>query len=135
MIGDQHHDPVHEVHQEQGARDRAREAAGPRQDEEHNNDQGANNPLAVQDEERGEEQDDTATQDEERDDDQDANDPRRDIQGRLRRASNVIISDTYANRPQRARPDIDRYQAGAKKATKRLQRGRGRGRGSRGGSV
>ena len=89
-------------------------------------DQGANDPLADQDEERGEEQDDTATQDEERDDDQDANDPRRDIQGRLRRATNVIISDTYANRPQRARPDIDRYQAGAKKATKRLQRGRGR---------
>ena len=39
---------------------------------------------------------------------------------------NVIIGDTYANRPQRARPAIDRYQAGAKKAIKRLGRGRGR---------
>ena len=137
MIGDQHHGPEHKVHREQGARDQAREAAGPRQDEERNDDQGANDPLADQDNERGEDQDDTATQDEERDNDQDANDPRQDIQERLRRASVVIIGDTYANRPQRARPDIDRYQAGARKATKRLQRGQGRGqgRGSRGGGV
>ena len=104
------------------------------EDEESNEDQGANDPLADandplgdQGEEQDEEQDDTATQDEERDGDQDANDPRRDIQARLRRATDVIIGDTYANRPQRARPDIDRYQAGAKKATKRLNEGGGGG--------
>ena len=91
-------------------------------------DQGANDPPADQDEERNEERDDGATQDRERDDDQDANDPRRDIQERLRRASNVIIGNTYANRPQRDKPEIDRFQAGAKKATKRLQQGRGRDR-------
>ena len=145
MIGDRQHDPEHEVYLEQGARDRAREAAGPRQDDERNNDQGANDPLTNQDDERGDEQDanttpdeeqgdderdDTATQDDERDDDQDAIDPRRDIQARLRRASNVIIVDTYANRPQRARPAMDRYQAGAKKAIKRLGRGRGPGEGA-----
>ena len=133
MIGDRQHDPEHEVYLEQGARDRAREAAGPRQDDERDDDQGANDPLADQDDERGDEQDATATQDDERDDDQDAIDPRQDIQARLRRASNVIFGDTYANRPQRARPAIDRYQAGARKATKRL--GQGRGRGRRGGGV
>ena len=115
---------------------------------ERHDDQGTNDPLDKQDDERGDEQDatttqdeerggderdDNATQDEEHDDDQDASDPRRDIQARLRRASNVIIGDTYANRPQRARPAIDRYQAGARKAVKRL--GQGRGRGSRGGGV
>ena len=73
-----------------------------------------------------------ARQDDERDDDQDAIDPRRDIQGRLRRASNVIIADTYANRPQRTRSTIDKYQAGTKTVTKRPGRGRGRGRGGGG---
>ena len=94
----QRHYLEHEVNQEQGARDRAREAAGARQDDEsgdeRDDDQGANNPLTKQDDERGDEQDDTTTQDDERDDDQDAIDPRRDIQARLRRASNVIIGDT-----------------------------------------
>ena len=99
---------------------------------ERDDDQGANNPPAKQDDERDDERDDTTTQGDERDDDQDAIDPRRDIQARLRRASNVIIGDTYANRPQRARPAIDRYQAGAKKAIKRLGRGWGRGRGGGG---
>ena len=137
MIGDSQHDPELKVYLEQGARDRAREAAGPRQDEEsgdeRDDDQSANDPLTKQDNERGDEQDDTTTQDDERDDDQDAIDPRRDIQARLRRASNVIIGDTYVNRPQQARPAIDRYQAGARKASKRL--GRGRGLGRRGGGV
>ena len=156
MIGDRQHDPEQEVYLEQGARDRAREAAGPVRDDEsgdeRDDDQGANDPLTKQDDERGDEQDatttqdeergdderdDNATQDDERDDDQDAIDPRRDIQARLRRASNVIIGDTYANRPQRARPAIDRYQAGTRKAIKRLGRGQGRGRGhgSRGGGM
>ena len=143
------HHSVHEVYLEQGT---GQGTAGSRQGEEsgdeRDDDQGANNPLAKQDDERDDEQDatatqdeergdderdDTTTQDDERDDDQDAIDPRRDIQARLRRASNVIIGDTYANRPQRARPAIDRYQAGAKNAIKRL--GRGQGRGRRGGGV
>ena len=76
MIGDRQHDPEHEVYLEQGARDRAREAAGPRQDDERDDDQGANDPLADQDDERGDEQDATAAQDDERDDDQDASNPR-----------------------------------------------------------
>ena len=100
------HHPEHEAAQEH-------EEAGPRQDEE----QGANDPPAGQ---RGQ-----------RNEDQDIHNPRHDIQERLKRTHNVIIGGTYANRPQRAREAIDRYQAGAKKETKRLQRGRGRG--SRGG--
>ena len=109
---DRSHHPEHEAHQEH-------EAAGPRQDEE----QGANDPPADQDGQRNK--------------DQDTHDPRQDNQERLRRAHNVIIGNTYANRPQRASPAIDRYQAGARKVIKRLGwgRGRGRGRGRRGGGV
>jgi hypothetical protein len=65
-------------------------------------------------------------QDEERDVDQGALNPRRDIQARLRRVPHVIIADTYANRPDRTRRTVTKYQAGGtKKAAKRLGRGRG----------
>ena len=93
------------------------EDAGPRQDEE----QSANDPPAEQGGQRNE--------------DQDIHNPRCDIQERLRRTHNVIIGGTYTNQPQRAREAIDRYQAGPKKATKRLQRGRGRGSRGRGGKM
>ena len=120
------HHSVHKVYYGQGpgqgtlqARDRARDAG-----EDYGQGTGQGTPQA-----RDQARDATgAGQDDERDDDQDAIDPRRDIQARLRRASNVIIADTYANRPQRARSAIDKYQAGTKKVTKRLGRGRGRGR-------
>ena len=39
----------------------------------------------------------------ERDDDEDATDARPDIQARLRRAPEVIVADTWANRPQRTK--------------------------------
>ena len=69
-------------------------------------------------------------QDEERAVDQDALDPRQDIQARLRRAPHVIITDTYANRPDCTRKTVTKYQAGdTKKAAKRLRRGRGPGQG------
>ena len=100
------HHPEHKAAQEH-------KEGGPRQDEV----QGANDPPAEQHGQCNE--------------DQDVHNPRHDIQERLRRTHNIIIGGTYANRPQRARGAIDRYQAGTKKATKRLQRGRGRG--SRGG--
>ena len=100
-------------------------------DDERDDDQDANDPLARQDDERDDDQDATTTQDGERDDDQDAIDPRRDIQARLRRAPHVIIADTYANRPHRTRTTVNKYQAGTKKVAKRLGRGRGPGRGSR----
>ena len=119
---------MHEVYLKQGtgqgtprARDRARETAG------------AVDPLG---DEQDDDQDATDRQDEERDEDQDALDPRQDIQARLRRAPNVIIADTHANRPDRTRRTVTKYQAGAtKKAAKRLGRGRGRGRGGGGGEM
>ena len=62
----------------------------------------------------------------ERYNDEDATDPRHDIQARLRRSPNVIVADTWANRPQRTRSAIDKYQAETKTATKKPGRGRGR---------
>ena len=50
------------------------------------------------DDERDDEEEATNDgRDDERDDDQDANDPRHDIQARLRRSPNVIVADTWAN--------------------------------------
>ena len=109
MLERHRHHSVHEVYY--GTREQVQEA-----DDERDNDNDATG--AKQDGER----------DDERDDDQDAIDPRHNIQERLRRASNVIISDTYANRPQCTRSAIDKYQAGTKTVTKRPGRGRGRGR-------
>ena len=62
----------------------------------------------------------------ERDDDKDATDSRPDIQARLRRAPEVIVADTWANRPQRTRAPTDIYQAGTKTGGKKPGRGRGR---------
>ena len=62
----------------------------------------------------------------ERDDDEDATDPRHDIQARLRRSPDVIVADTWANRPQQTRSAIDKYQARTKKVAKKPGRGRGR---------
>ena len=62
----------------------------------------------------------------ERDDDEDATDSRPDIQARLRRAPEVIVADTWANRPQRTRAPTDIYQAGTKTGVKKPGRGRGR---------
>ena len=62
----------------------------------------------------------------ERDDDEDASDSRADTQARLRRAPGVIVADTWANRPQRTRAPIDKYQAGTKTGAKKPGRGRGR---------
>ena len=129
---------MHEVYYGQGtlrARDQAREAAGARQGDERDDDQDANDPEARQGDERDNDHDAIdpgARQDNDRDNDQDAIDPRRDIQARIRRAPNVIIADTYANRPHRTRSTIDKYQAGTRKVTKKLGRGRGRGRGGGG---
>ena len=98
------------------------------QGEEHDDDHDA----TVRQDEEGEVDQDALDprQDEERDMDQDALDPRRDIQTRLRRAPHVIIADTYANRPDRTRRMVTKYQAGGtKKAAKRLGRGQGRGQG------
>ena len=71
--------------------------------------------------------------DDERDDDQDANNPGHNIQARLRRSPNVIVANTWANRPQRTRAAIDKYQAGTRTATKKpgmgaraMKRGPGR---------
>ena len=62
----------------------------------------------------------------ERYDDEDATDPRHDIQARLRRAPDVIMAGTWANRPQRTRSAIDKYQAGTKTVAKKPGRGQGR---------
>ena len=124
------HHSEHEVYLEQGTRDRGSETAEAvdplgdeqdddqdatdRQDEEGDTDQDALNPR----------------QDEEHSKDQNTLDPRRDIQARLRRVPQVIIADTFANRPDRTRVTVTKYQAGdTKKAVKRLGRGRGPGRG------
>ena len=49
---------------------------------------------------------------------------REDIQARLRRAPDMIVSDTWANRAQRTRQPRDLYQAGTKAVVKRPGRGR-----------
>ena len=64
--------------------------------------------------------------DDEQDDDEDATDSRPDIQARLRRAPEVIVADTWANRPQRTRAPTDIYQGGTKTGVKKPGRGRGR---------
>ena len=85
-----------------------------------------------QDGERDDDEDATdARQDGERDDDKDAtktndDEARPDIQARLRRSPEVIVADTWANRPQRTRAPIDKYQAGTKTGAKKPGRGRGR---------
>ena len=128
---DEEHDVNHDVDQD---------ALEPGQNEGRDMDQDAlNDPK--QDEERDADRDVDQDaleprRDEDRDVDQDAHEPRRDIQAMLRRAPNVIIAETYANRPDRTRRTVTRYQAGAtKKAAKRLgrERGPGRGRGRGGG--
>ena len=129
VIGDRHHSE-HEVYLEQGARDRGSETAGavdPLGDEQDDDHDATNR----QDEEGDVDHDALdPRQDEEHNEDQNALDPRRDIQARLRRAPHVIIADTYANRPDRTRRTVTKYQAGdTKKAAKRLGRGRGPGRG------
>ena len=50
---------------------------------------------------------------------------RPDIQARLRRAPEVIVAETWANRAQRTRVPRDIYQAGTKKGVKKPGRGRG----------
>ena len=60
------------------------------------------------------------------DDEENATDSRPDIQARLRRAPEVIVADTWANRPQRTRAPTDIYQAGTKTRVKKPGRGRGR---------
>jgi hypothetical protein len=104
------------VYLEQGAREG--------QDDDHGAPQ---DPLG---DEQHNDHDATDRRDEEHDVDQDALDPRQDIQARLRRATGVIIADTYANRPDCTRRTVTKYQAGGtKKAAKRLGRGRGPGQG------
>ena len=49
---------------------------------------------------------------------------REDIQARLRRAPDVIVSDTWGNRAQRTRQPRSLYQAGTKVVVKRPGRGR-----------
>ena len=49
---------------------------------------------------------------------------RADIQARLRRAPEVIVAETWANRAQRTRQPRDIFQAGTKKAGKKPGRGR-----------
>ena len=63
--------------------------------------------------------------DDEQDNDEDATNSRPDIQARLRRAAEVIVADTWANRPQRNRAPTDIYQAGTKTWVKKPGRGRG----------
>ena len=58
--------------------------------------------------------------------DEDATDSRHNIQARLRRSPDVIVADTWANRPQRTRAPINKYQAGTKTGAKKPGRGRGR---------
>ena len=72
---------------------------------------------------RGQAEDATNAGDEGRGHDQDEQDPRHDIQVRLRRAPNVIAVDTWANRPQRSRSATVKFQAGTRTTSKR---GRGR---------
>ena len=55
--------------------------------------------------------------------DQDEQDPRHDMQAWLRRSPNVIVADTWANRPQLSRSATVKYQAGTAATSKR---GRGR---------
>ena len=62
----------------------------------------------------------------ERDDDEDATDSRPDIQARLRRALEVIVADTWGNRPQGTRAPTDIYQARTETGVKKPGRGRGR---------
>ena len=49
---------------------------------------------------------------------------REDIQARLRRVPDGIVSDTWANRAQRTRQPRSLYQAGTKVVVKRPGRGR-----------
>ena len=100
-----------------GTREQVQEADGERDDDED-----ATN--AKQDGERDDDGDATnARRDDERDDDQDAIDLQHDIQARLRRSPDVIVADTWANRPQRTRSAINKYQAGTKTVTKKPGRG------------
>ena len=63
-------------------------------------------------------------EDEEQDTDLDNGDPRYDIQARLRLSPNVILADTWANRPQRTRIPTAKYQAGTGTPTKKPGRDR-----------
>ena len=50
---------------------------------------------------------------------QDEQDPRHNIQARLRRALDVIVADTWANQPQRSRSATVKFQAGTRTTSKR----------------
>ena len=49
---------------------------------------------------------------------------REDLQARLRRAVDVIVTDTWANRAQRTRQPRDFFRAGTREREKRPGRGR-----------
>ena len=49
---------------------------------------------------------------------------REDIQAKLRRAPDVTVTDTWANRVQRTRQPRDFFQAGTREREKRPGRGR-----------
>ena len=49
---------------------------------------------------------------------------RADIQARLRRAPEVIVAETWANRAQRTRVPRELFQAGTKKGAKKPGRGK-----------
>ena len=95
-------------------------------DEEQDGERDEDATNGKQDGERDGDGDATNTrQDDGRGDDQDDLDSRHDIQTRLRRSPNVIVADTWANRPQRTRSAIDKYQTGTKTMSKRPGRRRG----------
>ena len=71
----------------------------------------------------GQAEDVTNAGDEDRGHDQDEQDPRHDVQARLRRAPDVIVADTWANRSQCSRSATVKFQAGTRTTSKR---GRGR---------
>ena len=71
----------------------------------------------------GQAEDGTNAGDEGRGHNQDEQDPRHDIQARLRRSLNIIVADTWANQPHHSRSAIVKYQAGTRTTSKR---GRGR---------
>ena len=83
-------------------------------------------PDPPDNDEEGGEAPEAEDEDEEQDADRSDVDPRYDIQARLRLSPNVIVADTWANRPQRTRTTIDKYQAGTRTPTKKPGRGRGR---------
>ena len=79
-----------------------------------------------QDDERDDDEDATdARQDGKQDNDKDATEARPDMQASLRRSPEAIVDDTWANRPQRTRAPIDKYQAVTKTGAKKPGGGEG----------